>query len=110
MHKDLTVSLQDVGVWVVMAPGTITPGRAQKLRATGYSAAVLKQLQRRFAIIRMARDASGLHNPTTGVYIATVMPRTLPDGLTQFDMITEHESYDAALLHVTAIYALETGR
>lgn len=90
------------GVWLALNPGKRDPASRARYKANNAG------LLYRFAVVRAARDAGGLHNPATGSWVASLVGK-MPAGVTAFDMITEHETLDAAKLHVEALYALEGG-
>lgn len=95
MASELRWQTEQPGVWLAL-----TPGKMVRPHRSG------SKLLFRFAIVRAARDAGGLHNPATGSWIASLVGK-MPPGVSAFDMITEHETLDAAKLHVEALYALE---
>jgi hypothetical protein len=102
MASELRWQTETPGVWLAL-----TPGKLYRVMPTRRDPAGSKLLYR-FAVVRAARDAGGLHNPATGSWVASLVGK-LPAGVTAFDMITEHETLDAAKLHIEALYALEGG-
>jgi len=106
MASELRWQTETPGVWLALTPGKLPQGHRSWPGTKGDGTG--SQLLFRFAVVRAARDAGGLHNPATGTWVASLVGK-MPAGITAFDMITEHETLDAAKLHVEALYALEGG-